>query len=164
MSQPGGKKKKIKMEFSAGGVVFQRTPLGPLIAFVLDPYHKWTFAKGKIERGEKMAHAARRETEEEMGMRGLKVLAPLGKTDIWFYGRYQHGKPVPRPWALVHKFIYYFLMEAPRGARTTPQRAELIRAVRWVSLRDARKTLSYRNVAQILERAIQLIQSGKMVQ
>lgn len=158
MSQPGGKKKKIKMEFSAGGVVFQRTPRGPLIAFVLDPYHKWTFAKGKIERGESPHVAARRETEEEMGVRGLKVAAPLGKTDIWFYERYRERKPVPRPWVLIHKFIYYFLMEAPRGARTKPQRAELIRAVRWMPLRDARKTLSYRNVAHILERAIALIQ------
>lgn len=146
------------MEFAAGGVVYQRTWRGPFIAFILDPYRKWTFAKGHIEKAEPVADAARRETEEEMGLHRLRVIAPLGKTDLWFYERFRHGKRVYGPRTLIHKPIQYFLMEAPRGMRSTPQRSEKIHAVRWVPTHEALGVLSYRNTRPILEKAIALIE------
>lgn len=150
-------RKQARLEFSAGGVVFQRTAHGPLIGFILDPYRKWAFAKGHIEEGENPEQAGRREVEEEMGIKGLKVVAPLGKTDIWFYERFQKGKPVRGPKALIHKVIHHFLMEAPRGTRGRPQHNERIHEVRWVPLRDALGAVSYKNVKPILERAIEMI-------
>lgn len=150
-------KRRVKMEFAAGGVVYMRTSRGPLIGFILDPYHKWTFAKGHIERGETPAHAARRESEEEMGLHGLKVIAPLGKIDLWFYERYRHGKRVYGPRTLIHKPVFYFLMQAPRGMRSKPERGEMIHAVRWVPAHEALRVLSYKNTRPILERALRLI-------
>ncbi|MBI4133077.1 NUDIX domain-containing protein [Candidatus Uhrbacteria bacterium] len=150
-------KKRMKMEFSAGGVVYMRTRRGPMIGFILDPYHKWTFAKGHIERGEKPIEAARRETEEEMGLSGLKVVAPLGTIDLWFYERYRHGKRVYGPRTLIHKLVYYFLMRAPQGMRAVPQRGERIHAVRWVGAREAPAILSYKNTRPILAQALRLI-------
>lgn len=153
--------KRAQIELAAGGVVFQRTPQGPLIGFILDPYRKWGLAKGHIEEGEKPEQAGRREVEEEMGIKGLKVVAPLGKTDIWFYERFRHGKPVHGPRALIHKTIYHFLMEAPRGTRGKPQRQERIHEIRWVPLRDALTTISYKNIKPILLRAIEMIKKSE---
>ncbi len=151
------KKPKIKLEFAGGGVVYRRSRQGPLIGFILDPYRKWTFAKGHAEPGESMEEAARRETQEEMGLENLTVVAPLGKMSIWFRERFRHGQIVRGERALIHKFIYYFLMKTSRRGKTHPQRAERIGAVRWVPLVLARATASYKNILPILNRAIEII-------
>ncbi len=161
MSEGQKRRPHIKMEFAAGGVVYMRTGRGPLVGFILDPYRKWTFAKGHIERGEKSADAARRETEEEMGLHGLRVIAPLGKIDLWFYERFRHGRRVYGKRTLIHKPVHYFLMRAPTGMRAAPQRGELIHAVRWVPVREALSVLSYKNTRPILEQALRLIRERK---
>lgn len=133
--------------------MWKNSPRGPLVAFILDPFHKWTFAKGHVRRarGEALAAAALRETEEEMGLRGLRVQEKLGTTSIWFRDRFEH------PGALVHKYITYYLMQAPRAAQGKPQKKELIRGIEWVAIREALSRSSYQNTRPVLERAIRII-------
>lgn len=154
-------KSRARVDHSAGGVVFQKSKHGILIGLILDPYRKWAFAKGHPEGRETLDQAARRETQEEMGIRGLKVVVPLGKIDIWFYERYRHGKRVPGKPKLIRKYIHYFLMEAPSGARTRPEKEERIRAVKWVSIKNAKKSLSYKNAQPVLDRAIAYLKKQK---
>lgn len=146
MKRPSAKK-KIRVEISAGGVVFQRTRSGPRLAMILDPFHKWTFPKGHVEAGETPARAAERETREEIGVGKLRLHAPLGTMDFWF-----RRDPV-----LIHKFVHYFLFEAPRGTVVRPEPGELIRAVQWVSPREARGRSGYQNMEGILKNAIRHI-------
>lgn len=146
------------MEFSAGGIVFRETKRGQEIAFIEDPWHRWTFAKGHIEKGEKPADAALREISEEMGVpkQHLKIIAPLGRSSWWFYER-REGAKSPKG-SLVHKFTYYFLIKTRPDVRFYPQKKELIHSVRWFSLDDALKTLSYKNTAHVLRKAIKFLQ------
>jgi len=151
--QPTGKPKRrsvkrTRVEISAGGIVFRRTPRGIRIAFILDPFGKWAFAKGHVERGETIEEAAVRETREEMGLRDLKVVAPLGTIDFWFKDRY---RPKTRG-VLVHKYVHYFLMETKPQARGRPQKKERIRKIIWVSLGRAGRQSDYKDVRPILER------------
>lgn len=134
--------------------MFQRTPLGPLVAFLLDPYNKWTFAKGHVRRasGEVLAEAARRETGEEMNLENLHVIEELGTAEIWFHDRYQHKG------TLVHKYITYFLMEAPANSVGFPQIDERIRALAWVPLQEAQDFSSYDNLAPVLSKALRRIE------
>lgn len=155
-------KSGARREFAGGGVVYKRSRKGLYIAFILDPYGKWTFAKGHVESGESMEDAALRETEEEMGLKGLRLVLSLGKMEIWFREQYRHGKPVKKPGSLIHKIIYYYLMEAPRSARAEPEIQEKIQAVRWVPLSDARAVAGYKNIQPILAQAIATLR-GKMV-
>ncbi|MBI2551929.1 NUDIX domain-containing protein [Candidatus Uhrbacteria bacterium] len=141
-----------RIEYSAGGVVFRRTPQGPQIAFLLDPFHKWTFAKGHIERGESVRAAAVREVKEEMGIRTLRVVAPLGRIDWWFTER--RGTAHSPRGVRIRKFAYYFLMEAPSHTRLIAQKSELIKAVRWVPVSSALQFSSYKDGRPILERAL----------
>lgn len=142
----------IRTEYSAGGIVFRRTPHGVEVAFLLDPFNKWTFAKGHIERGEAVARAAAREVKEEMGISRLRVVVPLGKIDWWFKER-RGSAHAPRG-SLVHKFAYYFLMEAHPSTKLRAQKSELIRAVRWIPAREALKFSNYKDVRPILSRAL----------
>lgn len=142
-----------RVEYSAGGIVFRLTPHGPEIAFIEDPWHKWTFAKGHIKRGENIMKAAVRETAEEMGLSSLRPVRMLGRIEIWFIDRYVYKG------ALIHKYIYYALMEAPQYAKTHPQRRELMGTVHWVPLGKALKASSYKDVRPVLEKAIQSLSS-----
>jgi ADP-ribose pyrophosphatase YjhB (NUDIX family) len=141
---------RVKMEVSAGGIVFKRTPQGVRMAFILDPFSKWAFAKGHVERGETIVAAALRETREEMGLGRLRVIAPLGKIDFWFRDRYRKESKG----ALIHKYVHYFLMEAPPGAKGSPQKKEKIRHLIWVPLGRVLRTSSYKDVRPMLVKAL----------
>ena len=145
------KNARVKMEQSAGGIVFKRTPQGVWLAFILDPYGKWTFAKGHPEPGESLVEAALRETREEMGLGRLRVVKPVGEIDIWFRDRY---RPETKG-MLVHKYVHYFLMQAPAAAKGRPQFKEKIRRVIWVPLGRALTVSSYKDVRPVLERVLE---------
>ena len=143
----------MKVEVSAGGIVFKRTPQGVRLAFVMDPYGKWTFAKGHVKEGEALAQAALRETREEMGLGRLRIIAPLGSIDIWFRDRY---RPETKG-VLIHKYVHYFLMEAPSRAKGSPQKKEKIRRIIWVGAGRATGTSSYEDVRPILRKALDIL-------
>lgn len=142
-----------RLEVSAGGVVWKRSRRGPLLAFILDPYGKWAFAKGHVRRarGESLERAALREVEEEMGIARLRAGPRLGTTEIWFVDRFKHKG------ARVHKFITWFLMEAPPGIAGRPARHEGIKRIEWVSAERALKFSSYENVRPIIRVALRHI-------
>ncbi len=151
------REERTKVEISAGGIVFKRTPKGVRIAFIMDPFSKWAFAKGHVEKGEAIVDAALRETREEMGLGRLRVIEQLGTIDFWFRDRY---RPETKG-VLVHKYVHYFLMQAPSRAKGSPQRKEKIRRIIWVGLRHAMRTSSYEDVQPILEKAIASLANGK---
>ena len=141
---------RVQVEISAGGVVYKRTRKGLKMSLMLDPFGKWTFAKGHVEPGETIEQAALRETTEEMALRGLKLRQPLGTIDFWFREKYRVGSKG----MLVHKFVHYFLMEAPSGEWGSPQRDEKIRQITWVDPREALQKSSYEDVRPVLEKAL----------
>lgn len=133
--------------------MWKRSRRGPLLAFILDPYGKWAFAKGHVRqaRAESLEHAALREVEEEMGIKGLRAGPRLGTTEIWFIDRFKHKG------ARVHKFITWFLMEAPRDVVVRPARHEGIKRIEWVGAERALKFSSYENVRPIIRAALRHI-------
>lgn len=138
----------MRVEVSAGGVIFRRNKEQIEIGFILDPYGKWAFPKGHLEVGEKTEEAALREAEEEIGIKGLKIRDYLGKTDFWFKDRFvQKGE-------LVHKFLHYYLIEAPSGVEAKPQKKEKIQEVAWVPLDQAYVKSDYPDVELLLRKAI----------
>jgi 8-oxo-dGTP pyrophosphatase MutT (NUDIX family) len=140
-------KGRVRQERSAGGVVVRRDAETqvPLFLLICDSYANWGFPKGHVEAGERPAAAARREVEEETGLTGLEVRAPIDTIDWYFRFR---GR-------LIHKVCDFYLMELEPGAPadTVPQRAEGITACVWATFGDAAKRISYENARRVLTRA-----------
>ena len=138
---------RVHIEHSAGGVVFRAPDRRIFIGLIKDSYHKWTFPKGHLEKGETPAQAALRETHEEMGLKRLRLVAPLGSISIKFKDRFVHVGET------VQKRIDFFLMETPAGERGKPERSEGINEIRWVPFRQAVRSASYKNVQPIIKKA-----------
>lgn len=147
--------KKARVEISAGGIVYRRTPKGVRVALILDPYGKWNFAKGHVETGETIRQAAVRETKEEMGIEDVRIVAPLGKIDFWFRDRY---RPETRG-MLIHKYVHYFLMETDPGAKGKPQKKERIRRIIWVPPHRMMAQSSYDDVKPVVAKARAIMNS-----
>lgn len=130
------------MEFSAGGLVYKKDKNIIQFALVLNHDQKWTFPKGHIEKGEKPEAAAIREVSEEIGATNLKVEMLLEKIDYWFV---QDGEKI-------HKFVYFYLMQAPLDTKLIPQLEE-IGAAQWFEPNDAVKVMHYKEDANLLNQA-----------
>jgi ADP-ribose pyrophosphatase YjhB (NUDIX family) len=155
-----GGKERHRTEVSAGGLVFKRAPEGIVFAMVVDSYGKWAFPKGHVRHEERYKDAAVREIKEEMGLFGLRHLARLDTIDIWFRDRFVHkGK-------LVHKYIHYFLFEAPREAelvRPEPkEKGEMINDVAWVPAQELLSRSSYRDMVGIIKKALRICGSPSL--
>jgi 8-oxo-dGTP pyrophosphatase MutT (NUDIX family) len=141
------------IEHSAGGVVFKQAPHGLQIALIKDPFGHWTFAKGHVEPGETLEETSVRETQEEMGLRSLRVVARLGTIELWFTERYRSeikGRTV-------HKYVHYFLLQAAPGAFGNTHGDKKIQGMTWVPLDQVVSRSSYKDTVPILQRALRLL-------
>lgn len=138
----------MKMEFSAGGIVFRKLPKNRFeFALIMDGYGQWTFPKGKIEKGEKPERAALREIAEELGIDKVEIIKLIDKIDYWF-----KEKEI-----LIHKFVYFYLMRTPSEAALRPQLRE-VKEARWMDASEARNILGYKKDNEaLLQKAIVIL-------
>jgi len=138
----------MQFQFSAGGIIYQEVGERNFeFALILDPYNKWTFPKGRIEKKEKPEVAAKREIEEELGIGEVKIISLIKKIDYWFK---EGGN-------LIHKFVYFYLMQAPKQTILKPQLAE-IKDAKWFAASEAQKILGYKKDNEsLLKKAIEIL-------
>jgi 8-oxo-dGTP pyrophosphatase MutT (NUDIX family) len=141
-------RRPVRIETSAGGVVFRRRSVDPVFLLIRDPYENWGLPKGHVERGETPEQAALREVGEETGIERLELRASLGTID-WFF---REGPD------LIHKYCHFFLMETDTE-KTRPQLDEGISDCIWLPLGDALQTLTYDNARSVLAAAGQHVGS-----
>ena len=149
--QKGRSKGKEVHEISSGGVVFKKTPRGFAFAMMKDSYGKWTFPKGRVEKGESLEEAAARETLEELGIEEIRLLDYLGKIDIWFRDRFE------KKGALVHKDIHYFLFQSPKNATLHPDPEQRAFEAKWVPASKVLTSSSYDDMKMIVRLALELV-------
>ncbi len=131
-------------ERSAGAVVFRRTPEGR-VYLLLQNAGRWDFPKGGIEEGESEMDTARREIEEEAGLKDLEILPGFRRTVEYFYRRDKMN---------VHKRVTYLL------ARTDEALVRISyehQAFGWYAYPEAEEKASYMNSKKILAEAEEFI-------
>lgn len=134
----------MKMEFSAGGLVYKKCDNKIEFALIVNHDQKWTFPKGHIEKGEKPEDAAKREVGEEIGVENLTAETLLEKIDYWFI--FENEK--------IHKFVYFYLMEAPSNTELHPQLDEVGDA-QWFSPEKMTEVIHYKEDIKLIELAFE---------
>ena len=103
---------------------------------------KWDLPKGKLDKGEKPEQAAVRETEEETGLKNIKLLSHL----ITTYHTYHEGS------RYMLKETDWFTMKVNDEQKLVPQAEEQITKLEWASENGLDKYLSnsYPSVEEVL--------------
>ena len=103
---------------------------------------KWDLPKGKMDKKESFEECAIRETEEETGLKNIKLLSPL----ITSYHTYHEGS------RYVLKETKWFTMKISGEQKLIPQATEHITKLEWVKKNDLKKYLqnSFPSVIDVL--------------
>lgn len=106
---------------------------------------KWDLPKGKLDEGETLEHCAKREVEEETGLRHPKVICPL---KITYHTYVQFGKPIL-------KETHWYLMKTSGDENLIPQTEEEISEITWVKKEDLKKYSenTFRTIEMVLKQA-----------
>jgi len=137
--------KMTKREYSSGGIVVKRWGRGLRVLLIKDPYGRWTWPKGNIEKGESSKNAALREITEEVGLKRLKLLEKVGQTQ-YFYRLKS---------SLIFKTVYIYLISASPKERLKIQFEE-IDAGKWFNPKQALSKVSYKDAPQTLKKALKI--------
>src|SRR5579859_1301326 len=133
--------KRVRDAVAAGGVVIRRGDQGPEVVLA-GREGMWVLPKGTPDASERIEETATREVREETGL-DVRIVRPLGSIEYWF--------ALPRQ--RVHKTVHFFLME-PVGGDTSRHDHEY-EEVRWVSVDEARRLLSFDTYREMLDRALE---------
>ncbi|MCL4419003.1 NUDIX domain-containing protein [Patescibacteria group bacterium] len=136
----------MKLEFSAGGVVYKKEENKLLILVAQhSQHHGWVFPKGLIEdKKETKEETALREVKEETGVIG-KILKPLTPTVYWYV--FEKEK--------IRKTVYFFLMEYIAG--DIKKHDFEMENVEWLPVDEVEKRLTYKSDKEVWQEAKKLV-------
>lgn len=127
---------------AAGGVVLRHGEHGAEVALLgRQNDGSWVFPKGTPAAAESIEETALREVREETGL-DVRIVRPLGEMTYSFVGGGER----------IHKVVHFFLMEATGGDPSLHD-AEYDE-VRWVTVPDARRMLTFDTYRDVLDRAL----------
>lgn len=141
-----------KAVYAAGGIIWRYDADGKLKVLLVHraKHRDISIPKGKVDPGETLAETAVRELREETGLM-VSLGVPLG---IARYHMPSHRQ----------KIVHYWAAHASDNAlRTSSFKANKeISKIEWLSLKKARKALSYPVDVEILDNFIALFESGRL--
>ena len=141
----------MPIEKSAGAVIFRKE--GGKIYYLLlhypsnakAPREYWDFPKGHIEKGENLEETAKREVEEETGLKDIKLIEGF-KEWIKYFFKFK-GKNI-------FKIVTFFLAETK--TKEVKVSFEHI-GFKWLPYEEAIEKLTFKNAKEILKKANEFI-------
>ncbi len=132
-----------KLEFSAGGIVARATEEGLKVLLIKDSYGRWTWPKGKIEKGETPEQAAIREIREETGLKDIEIIYKIGNVKYFYRLKAE----------LIFKTVHVYLFKH-RGREALKILYKEIQAGAWFTPKEALRKIEYRGAKQFLKKGI----------
>ncbi|MBU3957153.1 NUDIX domain-containing protein [Patescibacteria group bacterium] len=152
------KKKPVKREFSAGGVVFKKENK-KLLWLLVQPKRSdsskpinWRLAKGIIEEEESTETTAKREVEEEAGIK-VKVLDNIGKTTYFYTFKGER----------IFKIIIFYLMQYQAETGNDVDGIEIEKS-QWLPYQEAYQKLTFDSEKKILAKAKKILEEREKQQ
>lgn len=141
----------IVREPTSGGVVFRFTKDKKDIEILLiqDSKERWTIPKGHIEPGETAKMTARREIEEETGLRNVSILTWLGKIHF----KYRRADK------LVLMTTQIYLIQA-LDEHEMPIGEKWMKGIKWFSFTEALEAIEYEDIEKLMLVAKKRIRAG----
>lgn len=136
---------------SAGGIVYRQGAAGAEVVLCgrrCDGL--WGLPKGRPMQGESLEQTAQREVREETGLQ-VEIQRPVGAIEFWFTRPQQRVR--------FHKIVHHYLMTSTGGS--VDQHDHEYDLVEWCPALLALQRLTYRNEAEILQRALGLLPDGE---
>ena len=131
----------MPQEKSSGAVVFRKEGGGRLYLLLHYEAKHWDFSKGHIEKNETEEQAARRECEEETGIKDMAIMSGFQERIEYFYKN--QGETM-------HKEVVFLL------ARTKTSEVKLSFehiGFEWLPYPEALERLTYANAKDVLKKA-----------
>jgi len=131
----------MPIEKSAGAVIFRRENNKIKYLLVQYAWGHWGFPRGLVEKGEDLTETAKREIEEEVGIKEIKFI-PGFKEWIKFFFKLK-GKTIMK--------IATFLL-----AETNTKKVKLSfehKGYKWLSYEEALTQLTFNNAKEVLKKA-----------
>ncbi len=122
----------MKTEQSAGGIIVRSVGGAWEVLIVQDMHDAWTFPKGKIDGGETLKEAARREIQEEVGLTDLTIRETLPVV-LYMYRRD----------GLISKTVQYYIFESNGSENLVNQTNEGIHNASWTPIERAIEIIGY---------------------
>ena len=143
---------EIVREPTSGGIVFRLTTDRKDIEILLiqDSKGRWTIPKGHIEPGETAKMAARREIEEETGLKNFSVLTWLGKIHF----KYRRADK------LVLMTTQIYLVQS-LDAREMPMGEKWMKGINWFPFAKALDLIEYEDIEKLMLIAKKKIRAGE---
>ncbi len=138
-------------EPTSGGIVFRLTSDKKDIEVLLiqDSKGRWTIPKGHIEPGETAKMTARREIEEETGLKNFSVLSWLGKIHF----KYRRADK------LVLMTTQIYLVQS-LDEKEMPMGEKWMKGIKWFTFSDALDVIEYEDIEKLMLIAKKKIRAG----
>jgi len=116
----------------------------------------WEFPKGHIEAGENEEAAAKRETEEETGIKDLKIIPGFKEYIKYIFKAKSDPKIKNKKPAWIFKLVVFFIAETKtKEIKLSPEHI----GFDWLEFEEAYKKITYKNSKELLKRANNFIGS-----
>jgi ADP-ribose pyrophosphatase YjhB (NUDIX family) len=144
---------EVVREATAGGVIFRHHPKDQRLQILLvqDAKDRWTIPKGHIEPGEAAKDTARREIQEETGLKELNILNWLGKVNF----RYR------RQQSLVLITMHVFLVRA-KGDTDSLKPEDWMNGIKWFDAAEAVDAIEYEDIGKLILIGLKKIRQNRL--
>ncbi|MCA9346997.1 NUDIX domain-containing protein [Candidatus Saccharibacteria bacterium] len=132
---------EVVRETTAGGIIYRRAKNSKEIEILLvqDARDRWTIPKGHVEEGETTQETALREIGEETGLKDIKIMGWIGKTNF----RYRREN------SLVLMVTHVYLAKS-LNYNEVPQREDWMNGIKWFPASEAIDAVAYEQLNKLM--------------